>query len=308
VRQAQRELVKDKAYRSTPIGGEVGRFLRSLRWADKSQNTLDTYEIVLARPSYDLAHLQSVEEVTTEKLRDFLDEHWGEASPATRRNRLSIVRSFFAWLVKERGVGENPAEKIKPPKKKSVERRAYAPDVIERLRRAQPTLRDQIAIQLLGRLALRKNELRLLKVKDFDLVKGTLTVHGKGGKVVVMPIAFEDLKTDVELHLHTREDPNEYLIYPKADPTRPMDAGSVHRWFKRCLERAGLPSTIKIHELRHSAADALWRESGNLMLAQQLLRHESVATTQSYLHPTRNDLEDALARMQVVRSEDGGTA
>lgn len=39
------------------------------------------------------------------------------------------------------------------------------------------------------------------------------------------------------------------------------------------------------------------------MVAQQLLRHESVATTQAYLHPTRDDLTDALARLQVVRSE-----
>lgn len=294
VRQAQRLLVKDKAYRGTPVGGEVGRFLRALRWADKSQNTLDTYEIVLARLAYDFAHLEAISEFTTEALRDFLDDHWSESSPATRRNRLSIIRSFFAWAVEERGVGENPAQKIKPPKIRSVEREAYAPDVIETLRRAQPTLRDQIAIQLLGRLALRKNELRLLTVRDFDLGKGTFVVHGKGGKVVVMPIAFEDLKSDLELHLIARE-PNEHLIHPKSDPTRPMDPASLHRWFKRCLEVAELPTTIKIHELRHSAADALWRSSGNLMLAQQLLRHESVATTQIYLHPTRDDLEDALA-------------
>ena len=63
-----------------------------------------------------------------------------------------------------------------------------------------------------------------------------------------------------------------------------------------------MPEDIKLHEMRHSAADNLWRESGNLMLAQQLLRHESVATTQAYLHPTREDLTDALARLQVVRS------
>jgi site-specific recombinase XerD len=80
-----------------------------------------------------------------------------------------------------------------------------------------------------------------------------------------------------------------------------MDAASIHRWLKRSLERAELPTTIKTHELRHSAADNLWRETGNLLLAQQLLRHESVQTTQDYLHPTRDDLAAGLARMQVVR-------
>jgi len=41
-----------------------------------------------------------------------------------------------------------------------------------------------------------------------------------------------------------------------------------------------------------------------VLLAQQLLRHESVATTQAYLHPTRDDLEAALTRLQVVRSQE----
>jgi site-specific recombinase XerD len=294
--------MKDKSYRATPVGGEVGRFLRSMRWADRSQNSLDTYEIVLARLALDFAHFPTLDEFTTDALRDFLDQHWGEASPATRRNRLAIVKSFFRYCVEERGLEASPAERIKPPKKANVERQAYAPNVIEQLRQAQPTLRDQIAVQLLGRLALRKNELRLLRLSDFDLAKGTFLVHGKGSKVAVMPLAFADLKRDLELYAVGR-DPGEYLLYPKLDPLRPMTPPSVHRWLKRCLQRAGLPATVKTHELRHSAADNLWRETGNLLLAQQLLRHESVATTQEYLHPTRDDLADALAKMQVVRSE-----
>jgi site-specific recombinase XerD len=127
-------------------------------------------------------------------------------------------------------------------------------------------------------------------------------VHGKGGKVVVLPIGFESLKLDLELELRGRH-ANEYLIYPWTQRTKPMDNASVHRWFKKCLERAELDTTIKMHELRHSAADNLWRATGNLVLAQQLLRHESSATTQAYLHPNRDDLGEALAAMeQVLRS------
>ena len=149
---------------------------------------------------------------------------------------------------------------------------------------------------------MRKNELRLLKVRDFDLAQGTFIVHGKGNKVVVMPIAFADLKDDLHLELLTRE-PNEYLLHPKWSKTRPLDPSALHLHFKIWLERAGLPTTIKMHELRHSAADNLWRETGNLLLAQQLLRHESVATTQDYLHPSRDDLANALSRLQVVNPD-----
>jgi integrase len=130
----------------------------------------------------------------------------------------------------------------------------------------------------------------LLRVGDFDLGPGTVRVHSKGGKVVVLPLGFKTLKRDLEVYLVGR-DAREYLLYPKDDLTRPMHRASVHDWFKRCLEVAGLPLTIKMHELRHSAADNLWRETGNLT-------NESPATTAKHLHPTREDLEAALEALE----------
>ncbi|CAN5214718.1 hypothetical protein BH20ACT13_BH20ACT13_01780 [soil metagenome] len=301
--QIRAAAMKDKGYRTSFVGGEVGRFLRSIKWSDGSTNTLMAYETVLSRLSLDFAHFQSLEEFTVESVREFLDEHWGESSPATRRQRLAILKSFFVFCVDERGLAKSPAHKIKPPPQRNVERQAYAPDTIELLRRAQPRLREQIAIQLLGRLGLRRNELRLLRVSDFDLGKGTFLVHGKGGKQATLPIAFPDLAEDLLLELSTRN-PDEYLMHPKGHPRRPMNPATIHYWFKRALKLAGLPETIKIHELRHSAADALWRKTGNLVLAQQLLRHESVATTQAYLHPSVDDLAAGLA--QLLKSERGG--
>jgi site-specific recombinase XerD len=155
--QVRAAAMKDKSYRVSFVGGEVGRFLRSMRWSDRAQNSLDTYEIVLSRLSLDFAHITEINQLTTDEVRDFLDEHWGESSPATRRNRLAIVKSFFRCCVDERGLVVNPADKIKPPKKSNIERHAYSPDVIEQLRAAQPTMREQIAVQLLGLLGLRKN-------------------------------------------------------------------------------------------------------------------------------------------------------
>jgi len=152
-------------------------------------------------------------------------------------------------------------------------------------------------VQLLGRLALRRNELRLLNVGDFDMGRGTVRVHGKGGKIAVLPLGFKTLKRDLEVYLVGRG-AGEYLLYPKDDTTHPMNPASVHDWFKRCLKLAGLPPTIKMHALRHSAADNLWRETGNLTMAQTLLRHESPATTAQYLHPTRADLEAALEALE----------
>jgi len=304
IRQA---AMRDKSYRGTPVGGEIGRFLRALRWSEKADNTIKTYEQVLHLLALDFAHYESLDQFDTETIRDFLDEHWGETAAATRANRLAAVRSFLTWAVENGRLAANPAAPIKAPKVRNRERNAYKPDLIHKLIVSQDSLRDQIALQLAGRLCLRKNELRLLRLRDVDLARGELLVHGKGGKEVVLPLGFEQLRKDLELYLVGR-DLDEHLLYPRRRTRDPMDPATLHRWFKRCLDRAGLPASIELHELRHSGADNLWRSTGNLLLAQQLLRHESVATTQNYLHPNRDDLRAALGSLEVVRSEEDGSA
>jgi site-specific recombinase XerD len=295
--------IRNKSYRASPIGQQVGRWLRALRWADASPNTLDSYEGTLARLALEHDEFSGADgfctPVGTEYIRDFLDRNWGQSAPATRRQRLAAVKSFFTWAMAEGLCGCNPAAPIKAPKARGGgdERIAYAVPTLLHLVRSQPTLRDQCALQLLCRMALRKNELRLLRVRDVDLVRNLIVVHGKGGGTYVMPLEFKSLRDDLYLHIQGEQRHlDEYLIYPRSRRLEPMDPASVHRWFKRCLERAGLPTTIKTHEMRHSAADAMWRGEGDIVKAQQLLRHASVRTTQDYLHPTRADLAAAMRR------------
>ena len=91
VLRAQRDLMKSKAYRAIPIGGEVGRFCG--RSAGRvPPNTLLSYETTLSRLSYYFAD-RELADVTTDELRDFLDEHWGESAPATRRRVAERVRA-----------------------------------------------------------------------------------------------------------------------------------------------------------------------------------------------------------------------
>jgi hypothetical protein len=58
--------------------------------------------------------------------------------------------------------------------------------------------------------------------------------------VVVLPLGFRTLRRDLAVYLVDR-DPAEHLLHPRHDRTRPMDPATMHRWFKTCLNRAGLP-------------------------------------------------------------------
>lgn len=300
------QRVKDKSYQRSGVGRDVARFLRALRWTGAADNTLDSYETTLARlavehDDYDNGISDFCTPVGTEYLRDFLDRNWQDAAPATRANRLAAIHSLFKWALSEGIIAFDPSAPIKPPRRRQVkERSAYPQDVLHAVVAAQENLRDQCCLQLLGRMGLRKNELRLLKVGDVDLIRNLITVHGKGGVVSVLPLELDSLRRDLYLHIQAEgRGPREYLLYPRSDRERPMDSASVHRWFKRCLENAGLPTTMTLHELRHTALDNLYRETGNIVMAQMLARHTNVSTTQTYLHPTRRDLADALAAIDV---------
>lgn len=238
-------------------------------------------------------------------VRAFLDRHWRGSSPATKAQRLAILRSLLTWLVGEGLLGANPATNVRPPKRKRTVRSALSREDIDALIAAQPSLRDQVALMLLAYLGLRKDELRRLRLADVDLEARTLVVQGKGGHVDTLPVGFEHVYNALALYMRERG-ADEYLLYPRDATDRPMDHASAHRWFKRCLRRAGLSDEWSLHDLRHAAADALYRVTGDIVLAQQLLRHADVRTTRGYLHPGLDRLAAAMRAVEseVVRSKD----
>jgi site-specific recombinase XerD len=78
-----------------------------------------------------------------------------------------------------------------------------------------------------------------------------------------------------------------------------MDYSSLHRWLKRCLQRAGLPTTIQTHELRYTAAQELYDLTENIVLSQQLLRHEDIRTTRGYVRDSQERLRAAQAALEA---------
>src|SRR5262245_60959022 len=93
----------------------------------------------------------------------------------------------------------------------------------------------------LMRVARLRGQPALLKVKD-STSRSHPSGPRQGGKIVELPIGFEHLISDLEMHLSTRG-LDEYLLYPKHDVRCPMTNAAIHDWFKRWLKRAGLPAS-----------------------------------------------------------------
>jgi integrase/recombinase XerC len=295
-----RAAVRDGKWGRTPIGEQVDAYLDALEYADAATNTMLAYTHVLGLFAVEHADL-SLRDLEPPQgggvVRAFLDLHWSEKSPATRRHRLVILRSFLTWLVGEGLIRANPATNIRPPKQRDEERNAHPPEEVRALIYAQSKERDRVCLMLLGWLGLRKDELRQLRVGDVDLLAGRVLVHGKGGKIASVPIGYKTL-WEALYGLLADRDRDEYLLYPRSHRGRPMDPASIHRWWSRCLVKAGLQH-FPMHELRHSAAQALYEETGDPVLAQMLLRHADIRTTRGYLHPSLDRLEAGMEAVEA---------
>ena len=161
------QAVRDETWKREPLGQDVARFLLYLRNArDVMPRTLEDYESTLARFVAEHAHLELADFEGAEgadRVLEFVARRWGDAAPGTRRKVLSTFSSFFAWAARFDRVSANPMSKLDRPRRRRVERHAHSPAKVKAIIAAQPALRDRVALSLLARLALRKNELRLLR-------------------------------------------------------------------------------------------------------------------------------------------------
>jgi integrase len=301
--------IKDKSYRKYPIGQEWGRFLRAKRMAGCRPNTLLSYETVGRLFTLRHADFQTLDpfaekEIGPELVLDFLDHYWGESDKDTLDQRIAVMRSFFEWAYRVDRISGDPMAKIeKRRRKRQGPRRDRIPEgPLARLISAQKSLRDQCGLLLLARLALRREDLRLLRVGEIDLTRDELYLrHAKGGEEHVLPVAFKDVRETLYLHFQAeRREPLEYLLYPKTQKTRPLSRTGIDGWFRRCCDLAGVGG-YTMHQLRHAAADDLYRGTGDKGAAQSLLRHKSPGTTEAYLHPMLEDLRRSIVNFDRTK-------
>lgn len=158
--QMMREAVKDKSYRSTPVGLEVAHFVRWFRNEyGATTETLRDYEAILAKLAIDHADLELRDfepPVGTTRLREFIDARWGDAAPRTRKKVRAVLMSFFKWAQGEFKLHGNPVVAIRSPRLRDVERELFSTDDVATIIAAQPELRDRVALKLLFLMGLRR--------------------------------------------------------------------------------------------------------------------------------------------------------
>jgi len=150
--------------------------------------------------------------------------------------------------------------------------------------------RDLAVITLMYRLGLRCAEVAHLRLEDIDWTAGTVTVHGKNGRVDRMPLPDDAGRALVDYLRYGRPVTSSRTVFARANaPYTPLEPSSVSCIVARAARRAGL-GTVHGHRLRHTAATETLNAGASLEEVTQLLRHDGVATTVVYAKTDQNRL------------------
>ena len=268
----------------------IERFLHHLETERRlSVNTCSGYR-------RDLAELQAFcEDCGISRWQD-LDTHGVRryAAQAHRRGlsgrsiqrRLSAVRSFYNYLLRESLASHNPAHDVSAPKTESRLPDTLNVDDMSRLLDVQKQdallIRDAAMLELMYSSGLRLGELTGLDTGDIDLRQRLVRVTGKGAKTRVLPVGAKAIAA-LEAWLQVRPAGTDAALFTTRQGRR-LSARAVQDRVRRLALRQGVPGRVHPHTLRHSFSSHLLESSGDLRAVQELLGHADISTTQVYTH------------------------
>jgi len=260
-----------------------------------ARNTIASYRTDLEQLAKFLGR-KSLTQAGEADLFAFLAAAKGRASSAARR--VSTLKRFYQYCVRERHVGADPTLKLDPPKRAprfprslseaDVEALLGAPDVATSL-----GLRDRAMLETLYATGLRVSELVALKTFEVNLDANVIRVMGKGSKERLVPLG-EEAAHWISRYLEQRKSGANALFITGRG--RGMTRQAFWHLIRRYGARAIPGKKLSPHVLRHAFATHLINHGADLRVVQLLLGHADISTTQIYTHVARERLKALHAK------------
>jgi len=211
---------------------------------------------------------------------------------STLARKLAAIRSFYQFCIKMKWLADNPAKVLSTPKQDkpvptflSEEEMSFLLDLPKS---SQPlALRDQAILELLYATGIRVSELVGMDCSDINFPERIIRVKGKGRKERLVPFGAA-AGNSLRDYLKKRTSVNKGKVESEAlflnrTGTR-LTSRSVQRMVDKYIRKTAVARKISPHSLRHSFATHLLSRGADLRVIQELLGHESLATTQKYTH------------------------
>lgn len=227
--------------------------------------------------------------------------------PRSQARLISGLRNFFDYLIFENYRESNPLDLIDSPRigrklpdtlsLDDIDNLIEAIDLNHQYNNINLGERDRAMLETLYSCGLRVSELTNLKISDLFFEEGFIKVTGKGNKQRFVPIGASTQKyiniwKTIRQHIAVVPDSKDvlFLNYRGKQLTRAM----VFTIIKKLARTTGLQKNISPHTFRHSFATHLLQNGADLRAIQMMLGHESITTTEIYMHVDRSHLSDVL--------------
>jgi len=271
-----------------------------------SQNSINSYNQDVKKLIVFIVHndvKESPISIEHENVQEFIYTIAKELNARSQSRLISGLRSFFDYLIFEGYRETNPLELIESPK---IGRKLPDTLSIEEIDKIIATIdlsnaqgeRNRAIIETLYSCGLRVSELTNLKVSDLFFDEGFIKVTGKGDKQRFVPIGnttqkyINTYKNEVRTHIPIVSAYRDTLFLNRRG--KQLSRAMVFTIVKQLAEKAGIKKTISPHTFRHSFATHLLENGADLRAIQLMLGHESIITTEIYMHVDKSHLRDVI--------------
>jgi len=273
-----------------------------------SQNTIDSYTkdlekllVFLKKNAIDTTPIL----IDNDIIQQFIYEVAKNLNPRSQARIISGLRSFFDYLIFENYRETNPTDLIETPKIGRKLPDTLSEDEINELilgidlSHSQGE-RNRTIIETMYSCGLRVSELVNLKISDLFFEEGFIRVIGKGNKQRFVPIHYNAQKYikfyihDIRSHIKPHKGFEDIIFLNRRGKrlTRQM----IFTILKNLSIKINLRKKISPHTLRHSFATHLLKNGADLRAIQQMLGHESITTTEVYVHLDRSYLQEVVEK------------
>ncbi|WP_456275508.1 tyrosine recombinase XerC [Bacillus sp. AK128] len=246
--------------------------------------------------------LHSVTQVTYTDVRIYLTELYKhKLARKSVARKISSLRSFYKFLMREHFVKDNPFALVSLPKKEQRVPQFLYQDELAKLFQVSDLStplgqRNQAILELLYATGIRVSECCKLELADLDFSLGTILVHGKGRKQRYVPFgsfandALEAYIVNGRKELQLKGDSSNTSVFLNYRGGSLTPRG-VRLVLNDLISEASLTVKISPHVLRHTFATHMLNEGADLRTVQELLGHSHLSSTQIYTHVTKDRLK-----------------
>jgi integrase/recombinase XerC len=240
-------------------------------------------------------------------IREYLGVLHKKNKKVTIARKLSAIRSFFRFLIRQGMITDNPADFVATPKQdKMIPEYLSVDNMFRLLDSMKPdTLlkyRDRAIFETLYSSGIRVSELAGMNVLDVDFQAGLIRVFGKGQKERLVPVgskALDAIRIYREILGRKAADRGKTAAPDENGPLflnnnfGRLSTRSIARILGKTARTCGLPMPVSPHVLRHSFATHMLDAGADLKAVQEMLGHQSLSTTQKYTHVSIDRLMQA---------------